>query len=99
VDVFVAESLPSKYSWDVAEIETFLALDNSIMDEFASAHVAECPGISSLYRKVGRYQQGRGGYEHFTKEVHMCVWRKLGGCGDVKLWRGRREFAAILDML
>jgi hypothetical protein len=98
VDVFVAESLPSTFPWDVAEIETFLALDNSSKNEFASAHEAEWPGISSLYRKVDRYQQGRGDYELFTKGVNMCVWRKLDGCGDVKLWRGQREFAAILDM-
>jgi hypothetical protein len=98
VDVFVAESLPSTFPWDFAEIETFLALENASEDVLASAHEAECPGISSLYRKVDRLQQGRGDYGLFTKGFNMCVWRKLDGCGDVKLWRGRREFAAILDM-
>lgn len=98
VDVFVAESLPSTFPWDVAEIEMFVAMDNASKGEFVSLHEAECAGISSLYRKVDRYQQGRGDHELFTKGVNMCIWRKLDGCGDVKPWRGQREFAVILDM-
>ena len=98
VDVHVAEDLPFTFPWDVVEIETFLRLDDAGKLNFISIHEAEWDGISSLYRKVDRYQQGRGDYELFTKGFNMCIWRKLDGCGDVQPWRGERKFAEILDL-